>query len=134
MSGGEQGPHGIGEFVASGHPHSRRAAETVVELPADPLSGNKPYGRGSAWPRRYGEEGLDPGKDSQPTVAHSELDVDLAQDFLAVARVEAVALMHTDHVRDPGRHRRVRKPTGAAFLRAAASPLRDCFVQDVRIH
>ncbi len=26
------------------------------------------------------------------------------------------------------------KPTGAAFLRAAASPPRDTFVQDIRIH
>lgn len=81
-------------------PHSRRTAETVVELPADPLTGDKAHSRGQSWPRRYGKQGLDPGKDTQPTVVFSELDIDLPQVFLTVIGSEAVSLMYANYMRD----------------------------------
>lgn len=85
-------------------PYSRRAAETVVELPAHPLTGDKAHSRGPSWPRRHGKQGLDPGKDTQPTVVFPELDVDLPQVFLAVIGSEAVSLMHANYMRDRRRH------------------------------
>ncbi|GAA3368529.1 hypothetical protein GCM10020367_07250 [Streptomyces sannanensis] len=66
------------------------AAEAVVELPSDPLTGGKADGRRPSRPRGYGEQGLHSGKDSQPAVGFTELDVDLAQVFLAVIGGESI--------------------------------------------
>ncbi len=105
-------------------PHTRRAAETVVELPADPLAGGKAHGWGPSRPRWYGEQRLYSGKDAQPTVGFTKLDVDLAQVFLDAMGLEAVSLMHADHVGKRGRHIRDseadggRVPTGGGLSSA----------------
>ncbi len=105
-------------------PHTRRAAETVVELPADPLAGGKTHGWGPSRPRWDGKQGLHSGKDAQPSVGFAKLDVNLAQVFLDAMGLEAVSFMHADHVRKRGRHRRDseadrgRVPTGGGLSSA----------------
>lgn len=105
-------------------PHTRRAAETVVELPADPLTGGKTHGWGPSRPRWDGEQGLHSGKDAQPSVGFAKLDVNLAQVFLDAMGLEAVSLMHADHMGKRGRHRRDseadrgRVPTGGGLSSA----------------
>lgn len=86
--------------------HARCTAETVVELPADPLAGDEVNSGGPARPRRYAEQRLHSGLDPQPTVGFAQLDVDLAQVFLAATGLEAISLMHADHVRKLVRHSR----------------------------
>lgn len=105
-------------------PRTRRAAETVVELPADPLVGGETHGWGVVAAEVGRRTGLHSGTNAQPAIGSAKLDVDLAQVFLDAMGLEAISFTHARHVGERGRRRRdseadqSRVPTGGGLSSA----------------
>ncbi len=78
------------------------AGEPVVQLPADPLHGEKPDRRRPARPGRQPEERLHPGEHPEPVMFVPQADACLTQILVARTRLKAVALGHLDEVGGPG--------------------------------
>src|SRR4051794_4680051 len=115
-------------------PQPDGTAEAVVEPPPHPLTGLEPHARTPPRPGRHPEHRSHPGKDPQPPVRLTELDVDSSEVVaLVVVRHEVVPLVHPDRVDEripvaPHRGRRQHEADGSRVSPgrglAATGPLR----------